>query len=465
MYRKLRKLCLSVTCLVTIFILLTVFVKQLTSRVDILHNEHNRALQESTGNMFLHVANHDEVQVIPPNLVNTSPGYIKPNISDLHSTDFWQPVNKAEHKTRAYSAYYDERDTRKILIIGTALYAERPPLYCLFWNSNKVSAVATVTTRPINEHWRMLYTAYYYECPLEKMAIPDGVSLVAHRNDRQPSNYMPVHKYNETGHNGKFSVCVKPFHYEFDKAVLLVEFIEFHRIMGVEFFTFYNHTLGRSVDIILSWYTDQGIAEVLPWQIDIVSQKEIRTENMFASINDCILRNWHQFEYQVVVDVDEFIVPHYPKTKNYFDMMKQLEKNGNSNFNVGAYCFRNSFFYLEWPDDLNISKLSLKPTTLLKTTRTKKMWPRGNRSKCIIRGADVTMMGNHLPWKITNGKQLKLAEPEVAFLHHYRVCEYGGHNCINTAEAVVDHTVYQWKEELLDRMYHVFKTLNITLSD
>lgn len=40
------------------------------------------------------------------------------------------------------------------------------------------------------------------------------------------------------------SVCVKPFHYDFNRAGQLIEFIEVNRILGVTHFTFYNHTVG-----------------------------------------------------------------------------------------------------------------------------------------------------------------------------------------------------------------------------
>ena len=45
----------------------------------------------------------------------------------------------------------------------------------------------------------------------------------------------------------KMAVCVKPFHFEFNKALGLVEFIEMYRLQGAVHFMFYNHTLGQDV--------------------------------------------------------------------------------------------------------------------------------------------------------------------------------------------------------------------------
>lgn len=52
-----------------------------------------------------------------------------------------------------------------------------------------------------------------------------------------------------------------------------------------------------------------GIATVLPWQLDLISQREIRTEGLFAALNDCLYRSMYRFQYTAMVDFDEVIVP------------------------------------------------------------------------------------------------------------------------------------------------------------
>lgn len=48
----------------------------------------------------------------------------------------------------------------------------------------------------------------------------------------------------------KMAACIKPFHYNWNRALWLIEFIEFHKILGVSHFVFYNHTLGPAVDMV-----------------------------------------------------------------------------------------------------------------------------------------------------------------------------------------------------------------------
>lgn len=88
-------------------------------------------------------------------------------------------------------------------------------------------------------------------------------------------------------------------------------------------FTFYNHTIGPKAECILKHYMSgkipqisTGVAEqnttggdnqtpttmnsprisvdILPWNLKMKSQKEIRTEGLFASLNDCLYRSMYR---------------------------------------------------------------------------------------------------------------------------------------------------------------------------
>lgn len=93
-----------------------------------------------------------------------------------------------------------------------------------------------------------------------------------------------------------------------------MEFIELNRLMGVEHFTFYNNTIGPEVSCILNHYKEEGVVTLLPWKLPIVSQKEIRTEGLFAALNDCLYRSMYKFSHALLIDLDEFIIPNYNDT-------------------------------------------------------------------------------------------------------------------------------------------------------
>ena len=52
----------------------------------------------------------------------------------------------------------------------------------------------------------------------------------------------------------------------------------------------YNDTVSPEVSCLLDHYIKAGLLTLLPWRFDMVSQKEIRTEGLFAALNDCLYR-------------------------------------------------------------------------------------------------------------------------------------------------------------------------------
>lgn len=104
-----------------------------------------------------------------------------------------------------------------------------------------------------------------------------------------------------------------------------MEFIELYKLLGATHLTLYNDTIGREADCVLRHYQSQGLITVLPWHhLDMMSQREIRTEGLFAALNDCLYRSMYEYEYVALVDLDEFIIP--KPTNTIVDLIK-YERN------------------------------------------------------------------------------------------------------------------------------------------
>lgn len=88
-----------------------------------------------------------------------------------------------------------------------------------------------------------------------------------------------------------------------------MEFIELNYLLGIGHFTFYKSTIGPNVGCVLDRYKKDNLVSVLPWQLDMVSEQEIRTEGIFAALNDCLYRNMYKSKYVAFLDPDEIIVP------------------------------------------------------------------------------------------------------------------------------------------------------------
>ena len=59
--------------------------------------------------------------------------------------------------------------------------------------------------------------------------------------------------------------------------------------------------------------------DLLPWNLDMISQKEIRTEGLFAALNDCLYRNMKTVQYLLMMDLDELIIPYQVASRNGSD--------------------------------------------------------------------------------------------------------------------------------------------------
>lgn len=130
---------------------------------------------------------------------------------------------------------------------------------------------------------------------------------------------------------------------------------------------------------------------------------------------------------------------------------------------TGAFSFQNAFFYLQWADDPYIAS-SRNPSethliTLRKTRRRLKLHPHKQRSKYVCKPKEVVEAGNHFVWEFIPGHGTVNVPPDAAILHHYRVCEFGGDDCVKT-QSVVDKTAYKYIEKLTKNVHRTCKELS-----
>ncbi|CAG9773807.1 unnamed protein product [Ceutorhynchus assimilis] len=367
----------------------------------------------------------------------------------------WQNVNGSRYRFYVFAAYYDQRrNQRNIRIIAATKTRGPERVFCRLWYKDNstvnVSRSVPAKLKVIRENWNLRYSACFVMCPLRtNMSIPTHVSVVAKLKEPPSNMLIVINNFNETVKPiEKFAVCVKPLHFDYNKALQIMEFIELNKLMGVDHFTFYNHTIGPQVGCILDDYRQRGLVTLLPWKLKMISQKEIRTEGLFAALNDCLYRSMYKFSHTLLIDLDEYIIPNYNET------LPQLIDYLNHRLNTrstGSFSFQNAFFYLQWDDDAQVNSfkdsLATNLVTLKKTRRKTKLHPHKQRSKYICRPELVVEAGNHFVWEFIPGHGTLNVPADAAILHHYRICEFGGNDCIKTA-SVVDRTAYRYSESL-----------------
>lgn len=191
---------------------------------------------------------------------------------------------------------------------------------------------------------------------------------------------------------GNLAVCVKPFHYNYNRYTELIEFIELNRLLGADHFLFYNHSTGKEVDCLLKQYIQDETVSLLPWNLNMKSQEEIRTEGLFAALNDCLYRTMYRFKYVLMIDFDEFVIPH-----SHDDILSMITAvNGSvksGKYKIGGYSFQNAFFYHQWPGYNTKNQIFNNLITLTKTRRKSKFHVHKQRSKVVLVPELIVEMG------------------------------------------------------------------------
>ncbi|XP_059485595.1 uncharacterized protein LOC132202606 [Neocloeon triangulifer] len=205
----------------------------------------------------------------------------------------------------------------------------------------------------------------------------------------------------------------------------------------------YYRNSTKQVKCVLDDYVKNGTVTLFQWQksLPFTNNVDLREENMFAALNDCVLRSINVHKYVAPFDVDEFIVTKYTTILQF---LEAFDKRGGNEI---SFVFRNAFFYLPWPDDPNYSGLDL--TTQKKTKRITEFTPMKRRAKYICKPEGVAEIGNHYLWEMTKKNYSEIViKTELGHLFHYRNCEHD--NCFED-KFIEDRTMWKYQEELEKR--------------
>lgn len=110
-----------------------------------------------------------------------------------------------------------------------------------------------------------------------------------------------------------------------DDAPYLQEWIEFHRLVGVDHFFLYNHMSEDNFKDVLQSYIDEGIVELVNWSFPITETRKwvfIQT----GAYNDAIAKHKNAAKWIAFIDTDEFLFA--TECDNLVDFLKNYEEEG-----------------------------------------------------------------------------------------------------------------------------------------
>lgn len=98
-----------------------------------------------------------------------------------------------------------------------------------------------------------------------------------------------------------------------NEAPWLKEWIEYHRLLGVERFYLYNNDSDDNYREVLDPYIEQNIVELIEWDSKTAPWHKVTRKRhvgfQITAFNDCIKRALGKADWVAIIDSDEFIVP------------------------------------------------------------------------------------------------------------------------------------------------------------
>ena len=268
----------------------------------------------------------------------------------------------------------------------------------------------------------------------------------------------------------RLGLCNKAL-YNYTAADLgkFLEYIELHRMLGVEKFFLYDiYNCDPVIHKAMDFYVREGVVELVPWQLPMRSQNTpteavagkraqenpnhaLKCFGQVAALLDCIYSNMDEYEFLMMVDYDEFIIP--AKDDTVYDTITRLRQEHDTYGRYASYTFEGLQFCDSLRNDIW--------TGLNRVTTNHKFYDQDERTllKSVVIPRRVLLMIAHYVTDAIPGYIKNYRVPmEYGIKNHYRV----GIPCPKDAELRSSNGTERLQVELrqrLNRVSHRIQTM------
>ena len=425
--------------------------------------------------------------------------YVKPRLVDKYN-GVWQVVDQ-DVDIYLFSAFYDDRpsilESHAIRTIAVLKQISHYNLSCLLWfGNNSRPVVADVTSVPIGAWFQPqagVSRAVILSCAVQTEAgrpalIPEHVSIVT-ATQTAPKTLLRVQVPEKPERPKAFGHCMAVAYWHHD-PYRVVEWMELHRMWGVEEVTIYTNNLHPTAMRVYQHYANKGFVDLreAPCAVPAYPRdEEAIILNNSPMLSDCMYRNMYRYRRLVVTDIDEMIVPRLHD--NYTAMLEaidaefserqptnttrlsQAEQRDTSptipaQVSPSSYVFNNVYFF----SDLNATTWSPYNLTTQQYTRHVAPSPPWYSVKSIHNPLACIGLQNHVCWAklevIGKTPVTKYASLLMGMNHHYKKCHFDKYLrkpgfCKGlTQNFSVDLTMTRFRRELETRVLVVLKELD-----
>lgn len=344
-------------------------------------------------------------------------------------------------------AYYDDRKPGEVYFRILALLAGNskptsPDMYCHVTLNDSTVISKKLQWYVFNENLNVANGGYILSCPLSSLQIADQCSVsISLSSDAETGKVvrLPALVWHRDDHQGDFAICVPPL---FGSVTVenIVEFVEMHKLLGVQHVFFYDFRTPFRTKQAVDLYVRQGVATSYPWSLPM-QEGFVRYFGQLLTVHHCMFTAMWRYRYVAFVDLDEYIIPREGLV-TWNDVMASIDHDINSGFR---------FFSAFFPPTVNpVPSNNNLDTKLMTLTWTQKSdGYHLKRTKCIVRPERMFEMGVHHISK-WNEEQwpAKSVHRDVALVHHYRTCFQSNFNgsCFSH---VTDNSALRYASQLM----------------
>lgn len=405
-----------------------------------------------------------------------------PSVYDLKfDSIYWQTLSSSNGTFHFFNAYFDNRpndwNTSSIRILAMIDRIEATvSTYCQMWFFDRQTPL--IVEAVYNFIWNIkwggvkqgIFYSYLITCPLpeDNENVPDAVSIVEKPCDTATNNLRVI--YNVPKERKKIAVCVKGLDfYREDLSVKLVEWLELLFLLGVDKVFLYQLQVHPNISKVLKYYEEKGKVDVtqltLPGgqpnapifqHIYLKNRGNLKRRNEILPYNDCLYKNLYSYEYVVLLDTDEIIIP--VKDPDWISLITRIKSEQDKKDKYASFNVRNVYFL----DDLlhNHGWFEKIPTymhMLQHVYRVKNFTKPLHYVKCFHDVQKVLTLHNHLPLDCLGHRCSSLSiKTDDAQLQHYRTDCVGDlrNMCEKYKEDVVlDTAIWRYEKGLISRAF------------
>lgn len=420
----------------------------------------------------------NEIEIIVPESCGHFPTSGHLNITDK----FWQVTNTTNGTFYLFNAYLDDREAVNDSVVRVLGYINiiRPTvkMYCQMWFFGLLEPISTEVHEYLvlwPEYWGQNMdgaSPYLISCknPHGRAGlIPSHVSLVEEQCAKANNVLTVINNRPEDGNKKLFLVCLRGMIFEDDISLLLIEWAEILKILGVDNVMVYVLKLHPNVMKVLDHYRKSGffIVQFIAYPHEFPnepSQSFLQwLQNELISYADAFYQNCYKYEFMIPMDIDEFVMPLRDEDQTWKDLIERTQAHSTDKNEIyDGYPVNCMYFVLKSVHENDtIEGIPKNLRFLPNIYRSTNYTAEGEGTKTFMRMDRVLAVHNHFPLSCIQHDTCNLLEVDIddGFVSHYRIdCETP--ECVaSKSNPVKDTRLWKYKDIILENVNRTVESI------